>query len=536
MPVTDAQTDAARNRRQALRWTGLRAPFKHWAQERNVTVPLALLATLPEQKFAQAMQPAPRTRASRTVAGAACLLSCASVVVSAQPALEERATFEPARQEEDWSALRNPALRSGTFDGLKYIALGDSGKAYASFGGEIRLTAERLRNEDWGAIRGSDSYALTRLMLHSQVVVRDWAGLDRVRFWAELKHGSVGWRQSPARPPDKDALDFNGLFIEGTKAVGDAGELSMRIGRQELHYGAGRLISVREGPNTRRPFDGALMRFKTGTAVIDAFYAQPNETDKGVFDNGRVAGERVWGLYAVVPHPVWKDFKLDLIYIGSKRPARYDQGSGDERRHTTGFRWHTTGPVLKHDLLAVVQLGSFEDRRGTNGKIRSWTLSSDTAFTAVKLPLKPTLGVFFGYTPGDKDPGNTDLQTFRAPYPPGRYFGFGSPLGPGNLVFVRPRLSLVPGPGWTVEVGCYGFWREQRGDGIYNPNGGLLRSGSGSQARQVGYLPEITAEFKASENLALAVELARFHAGRFLRETTPGADITYGAVRMTFKF
>jgi len=39
----------------------------------------------------------------------------------------------------------------------------------------------------------------------------------------------------------------------------------VRVGRQELAYGAGRLIAPREGPNERQPFDAARILLTSGT-------------------------------------------------------------------------------------------------------------------------------------------------------------------------------------------------------------------------------------------------------------------------------
>jgi len=45
--------------------------------------------------------------------------------------------------------------------------------------------------------------------------------------------------------------------------------IKLRIGRQELNYGSGRLVSVREGPNVRQSFDGFKIRSKFHAWSID---------------------------------------------------------------------------------------------------------------------------------------------------------------------------------------------------------------------------------------------------------------------------
>ena len=51
------------------------------------------------------------------------------------------------------------------------------------------------------------------------------------------------------------ALDFQTAFLE--VGAGDERDwIKLRVGRQELEYGSGRLIDVREVPNVRLSFDG----------------------------------------------------------------------------------------------------------------------------------------------------------------------------------------------------------------------------------------------------------------------------------------
>lgn len=463
----------------------------------------------------------------------ALLLLLNSVAFSAEP---KRPGFAPARQEEDWSQLREPALRTGALDGYKYIPLEGEGRTALTLGGELRLLQESYENEANGRIPGTDSYLLTRAMAHASLTRRDTLDLDRLRLWVELKGGYVSGRDAPARPPDRDDADFNGLFVEATERVG-TGDVTLRLGRQEFHYGSARLVSVREGPTTRRGFDGALLRWRTPELTLDVFAAQPNETDPGAFDNGADDTEDFWGAYAVLPFPGLPNFKLDLIYFGNDRPAIFSQGPGIENRHTAGLRWHTAQGSWRHDLLAVSQFGTFRSQPGgSRGDIRSWTLSTDTSYRFASLPLTPRPGIFIGYTPGDDNPDDPDLQTFRAPYPPGRYLVTATLLGPENLVFLQSRVELALASWAQLLIGNHWLWRESLEDGLYGTAGNLITGGAGSRARTVGTIQQVQLDLRVDQYLSFALELAHLEAGRFLRESTPGENIDYAGLRMTFRF
>lgn len=57
------------------------------------------------------------------------------------------------RQEEDWSALRDPALRTDLFDRVKFIPLNRDGSSWLTLGGEARERYEYFENANWAKVR-----------------------------------------------------------------------------------------------------------------------------------------------------------------------------------------------------------------------------------------------------------------------------------------------------------------------------------------------------------------------------------------------
>src|ERR1700689_1891605 len=110
-----------------------------------------------------------------------------------------------------------------------------------------------------------NAFLLQRYMLHS-----DWHLGKNFRVFVQLKSGLEDFRAGGARPIDEKRLDFGGAFFE----VGNTNKKNwagLRVGRQELNYGSGRLVSVREGPNVRQSFDGVKIRSKVGAWNVDAW-------------------------------------------------------------------------------------------------------------------------------------------------------------------------------------------------------------------------------------------------------------------------
>ena len=485
------------------------------------------------------------------------LVVLATGTVQAQPAgAMDRPRYEIMRQDDDWGFLRDPARRTDYADALKYVPLGAS--TYGYLGGEARSLYEY---RDVALFRSpaanDDGYLLQRFMAHGGVVTAAVPGLVQARAFVELKSGLVAGLRPDPGPPDEDRLDVNQAFVEGTVALGPAPagpasaggrpgaapSLLVRLGRQELSYGVGRLVSVREGPNVRTGFDGALARVRAAGATLDAFYMVPNTTEPGVFDNGRTDGEQFWGLYATGPVPGLAPHTLDVYYFGQDldAPLPYAQGPSTEVRHTVGARWAVRTPAFSIDAEAAGQFGRVQRRdsvgaAGPSGRIAAWTASTFATVALGGLPLAPELGLYTGVVSGDRDPGDADLGTFRAPYPPGRYFGIGNDLGPVNLAGFRPSLALAPAPGVSVEVGTYVFWRASTRDGLYNPPGFPLRPGGPSRARYVGAIPEAALAWQLDRHFGVEVDVSYFVTGPYLDESGPGADALFVSGRATYRF
>ncbi|MEM6454919.1 MAG: alginate export family protein [Acidobacteriota bacterium] len=444
-------------------------------------------------------------------------------------------SFERVRAEEDWIA-DGDAETLASLPAYQAIALGEN--SWLTLGGTWRLALELNRNEGWGEVPGTDLMLLERAMVHAAWTYRPRSGpLDRVRLFAQLKHGETLGRRTEDRVPDVDRLDGNAGFLElrsRPRGSGGGGQVTLRLGRQELDYGAGRLIAIRAGAtNTPISFDAALLRYSAPRVDVDVFYAFPNETDPGVFDNDRLEGRKLRGIYGT-----WKTDRggLDLFAFIDERPQRYFQGSGRETRNSVGGRWFYAHGRLRQDVLFTWQWGDLRPDAGPAGAIEAWTASTQTHIRLRDDGWRPTLNLFTGYATGDDDPADPDIGTFRAPYPPGRYFGSGAPNGPLNVIFYRLGLALQPSRSLDLDLGFYDFYRESVRDGTYGVPGIPLNPPGTSGERHVGRLIELVASVPWGERGAIEFEISRFFPGAFFDDPPLEADTMFFGCRLTTTF
>jgi len=451
---------------------------------------------------------------------------------AAQTAPPERPRPSILRQDENWGALRDPDLRAGPLDRLKHIPLSPSGEVFLHLGLDARISARVFDNEEWGAVPGRDGAVYTRINPHAGLVVG-----DRARLFVALKHGQVTGRRGPIAPPERDALDLWMGFGElgfGDLLGGTPGDALLRLGRQEYHFGAGRMISVREGPNVRASADGTHLRLKVRGWTVDGLAVRYTTTEPDIFDNRAVDGDAVQALYATGPLPGAGVLDLYLIQHDRDR-SPYQQASGDEQRRTVGARWSVRSERLTMDLEGTGQFGELRTPQATLD-IRAWSVASTVQYAYPERPWTPAVGLEFGATSGDQDASDTRLETFRAPKPPGRYFGQSNPLGPGNLVGMRVFGQARPTPELVLEAQVLGFWRPEGQDGLYSPGGTIVRGASGRGTSFVGWEPGVNLERRINANLTLGIRASYFVAGEVIEASGPGENISFLELTSTFSF
>ncbi|MCU1343553.1 MAG: hypothetical protein JWN92_2976 [Candidatus Acidoferrum typicum] len=445
------------------------------------------------------------------------------------PAPPDR-SYQILREDEDWSFLRDRALRQDFWDPIKYIRLRrGSDDWFMTIGGEAREVWEQIGNDNWGQQPIMNGYLNERYMLYFDVHYG-----RHVRTFVELKSGLNSYRFGGPRPIDEKKLDFQAAFLEVGTSTG-ANSVALRAGRLELEYGSGRLIDVREGPNVRLSFDGFMVKSKINSWQIDGFAVRPDLDNFGFFDNAPNHAVGFWGVYATRPLP--RKVLLDVYYLGlDRKQAAFQRGAAQEVRHTLGARISrpiaTERPGLDFDYEALWQFGTFG-----SGNIQAWTVASETGYRFPTVRLKPRFSVKADISSGDH-PSSRTLGTFNPLFPKGNYFGVLATTGPGpiNFIDVHPHVETALPHDVTVSVDWIFQWRESLQDGVYAVPGFLIRAADGSRARYVGHRPGTEIRWQANRHLWFQADYGIFYAGTFLKQTQPGRNLNYWALWTGYKF
>jgi hypothetical protein len=338
-------------------------------------------------------------------------------------------------------------------------------------------------------------------------------------------------RSGGARPPDLDRLDIGQAFVE-VAARRKGARIDVRLGRQELAFGDGTLVAIRE-LNVRRGFDGARGRVRAQHWQADAFWVRPATTRAGVFDDATDSHQTFWGVHATRRQRGRALTGVSAYYFGLTRDtAAFFQGSASERRHSIGMALDgQLGPVgLSGE--GTVQFGRFG-----GGRVWAWKYAYAITHAWTDARLRPVVGLLGATSSGDRDPREQDLQTFHPLFPRGVYYGPIDANGSLNAIVIHPQVTLQMSRSTSLQANTFLFWRQRASDGLYALPGGLLRTAAGAQGRHVGNVQDVEVVWNASPHTTLRAFAAYYWAGEFLRSSNlPGRNTAYAGVMVAYRF
>lgn len=437
------------------------------------------------------------------------------------------APYKAQHSEEDFSYLKDPSKRTDPFDPLKYIPLAGREDWFLTLGGEARERYEYFNNRSFGGgTQDRNGYLLQRYMFFSDLQVG-----HHFRIFSEFKSAFINFDQSPSRSTDENRFDLHQAFVDLTIDPTPNTTLSIRPGRQELAFGATRLVAIRDAPNDRQTFDGVRVVGSGEGWRVDAFVTRPILTKSGVFDDATDAKTDFWGVYAVQVFSAISKRGMDVYYFGLHREgAQLNQLIGREQRHTVGARLFNRIGSWDFDIEGTFQWGSFG-----SGDIRAWRIAFDGGYHMSSLPFRPRPHFQIDVMSGDRSKEDRNIESFNPLFPKAHYFGLIGLIGPINLINMHPSIDFQLTDTIRATTKVDFFWRQSVDDGVYNPAGALFRAAGISRATYVGSEAQVEIYWEINQHLILVSNYTHFFAGQFLKDTGFGEDVDYTTTWVTFR-
>jgi hypothetical protein len=291
--------------------------------------------------------------------------------------------------------------------------------------------------------------------------------------------------------------------------------VDLRVGRHELNFGSGRIVSSRNLPNVQQNFDGVRLLVSPVSWQVNVLALKHSENNNGILDDYPDHTFSIWGIYATRRANRADSATLDVYYLGiDHKLSTFQAGSGREQRQTVGVRLAGVRGHWDHDSEAIFQFGSFAYR-----PILAWTVTSNSGYTMSSRKGKEIdyrLGFDGGIASGNHNPTKGTFGTFNALFPKGAYFGEANFIGPYNIQVIRPSLRVtMPQRRIVIWPNAEMLWRQSRQDGIYSIPAVLVQAGSAADALYIGFQADLNIQWEQNRHLTWAVDGAHFFFGCF---------------------
>ncbi len=437
--------------------------------------------------------------------------------------------FFNLRYDEDFSYLDGQpgTYQLDFFDPIKNIHLAEDLRL--SIGGEFRFRMESETNKHFGAaVPTQDNLQLYRVFTHFDLKYRKTA-----RVFLQLESALVGDRELAPRAIDENRFAVQQLFVD-LRPLGDATPLTLRMGRQDLQYGAQRLVSPLDWANTRRRFDGVKLFWTADDWRFDVFWGRPvivraERPDRCDDDVDFYGAYLTWtGL---------PDHGVDVFFFGQhdiRDRVNPNGQAGDMSRYTFGGRFWGKRAGFDYETLLAGQWGKW-----AGDAIHAWAWTVEGGYTFADCPWRPRIGAGFDLATGDHDPADNSVGTFDQLYPLGhKYLGYIDLIGRQNVNAANVNLSAWPvAKKLRTELTYYTFWLNAKEDALYGVGGAPgLRDLTGDSGREVGHELDLTLLWKVDIHSAVLLGWSHFWTSDFIRNTGPDDDADLFYVQYSYKF
>jgi hypothetical protein len=434
-------------------------------------------------------------------------------------AQDKEINFNSDRWKEDYRFLASQSHKT-EYEKIKYLPLfNDRDDVYFSLGGNFR---ERINVYD-NDLMGFNPHGDGTQFLHRFLVHADFHATDNFRTFVQLGSYLSNNDGLETGPFDKNSVDLQQGFVDLHYKT-----LTTRLGRQEFSLGSSRLISVREGQNVRRAFDGMRVMLQGDNLDVDVFGFEEVEVKQNGFDDTANAKEKVWGINGKW---TFNPTKAEFYYIGlRRRDAAYQQMIADENRHSFGTRLFGSHAGWDWNYEGIYQTGSFG-----NLSINAWTVASITGFTFHSLKWMPRLALSANIASGDDNPKDKELNTFNPLYPNLSYFEEAAILAPQNFFNLDPNLSFQPFESIRFSLDWNFFWRLSKNDAVYVRGLNPLIQTLGVGGHFVTHALTGNVEWEINKHLGLGLSYSHFFAGQVI-EQAGGNYADYFKAQFNFVF
>lgn len=409
--------------------------------------------------------------------------------------------------------------------------LGDSGWSWG-WSAEERVRFHREDNKAFGGtMPQNNTFWLNRFRVFGDLENTE----DGIRVHAELIDARITGNERPPLGIDRNDLDARNLWVE----FDTSDDTSVRLGRTDLQYGAQRLVSPLDWANTRRTFEGVLVKQKFDGGQYDAFITKPVVLDRHNSDHDDDS-RYFSGIYSTWDLGDDGD-KLDAYALAlNEETSKITSGTGRVGKldiYTFGLRHFGKGDSgFEWDAEVAKQTG-----RSAGDRVSAEMAGVKLGYRATEVELEPRFGIDFDYASGDDNPTDSSVGSFNQLFPLGHaYLGKIDLVARSNILDVQPNVTLKLGERTTFKVEYHMFTLDEKKDALRNAGGGVVvRDPTGASGDDVGDEVDLMLVHKPEDWLLadhILLGYSQFMPGSFITSQRGQGRVNFYYAQLTKRF
>jgi len=397
--------------------------------------------------------------------------------------------------------------------------------------GEERLRYEEKKDFDFNAAKKDNGgQVYNRFRLGTQATLTDEYLNPIADFFLEGLDAKAWGDHIKAVKTQIDDFDLHQAYFDLYNIFGS--DFSVKLGRQELKYGAGRLIAAPVWANEIRAFDAGVIHYQHGGFWTDLLYGQEVKYKDEQFNASREE-EYLTGAYG--GYQANKMLPLVEIYFLEQKDIK---GKNDIHRYTAGGRIQATvaeGTVLELEL--PYQFGTYATSTVKKQEIKAYAYHADIAKTWAALPWQPKLAIAYDEASGDKngkDHVNNDfIPLYQSTHEP---YGIIDLFRWENLRNPEVSTCFSPTEKFKFTPQADFFWLQNKNSPWYSSSGTAFRSKtSGKRNSFVGTELSLRGYYALTKNLNLEAGYAHFFSGPYVKASGKHDDIDWVYFQIAYK-
>ena len=281
----------------------------------------------------------------------------------------------------------------------------------------------------------NDEYAASRLRLNFDITPTTW-----LHVFVQTQDAEVpGMNPANVTGSYKDGFDLRQIYVDFRDR--ENGWFRLRTGRQEMQFGAQRLVGISDWTNTSRSFDGARMTLAHNGSSVDLFSSSVVLNHPANTAN-HLGGMTFNGAYGSLTRLVpWATVDPYTFWRTANTVKSLEGNLGNESELTLGLRW---AGKLPHGFDYAAE-GDRQAGHYATDTIHAWAGYAIAGYSPSFLPLRPRFFAEYGYSIGQGAGSTGRMETFDLLYPTSHgIFGITGLFGWRNLKHLRTSVEVKP--------------------------------------------------------------------------------------------